>query len=67
MKNSSSIGEKPTPLRLGPVASHLQMSASELEWSTQHLIRNILEDWVIKKYKYPADHFKKLRQQRKSA
>lgn len=67
MKNNEIIGHKPTPLRLGSLTPLLRSAASEMEWSSQHLIRNILEEWLIKKYGYQKDHFKKLRQQKKTA
>jgi len=61
------MSQKTHSFRIPELIPALQMSAMEIDRSTNYLVRNILEEWLIKKYKYPADHFKKLRQQRKSA
>jgi hypothetical protein len=58
---------KPQTFRIEELMPALQMSATEIDRSTNYLVRNILEEWLVKKYGYQKDHFKKIRQQKKIA
>jgi predicted transcriptional regulator len=55
-----------TSFRLNELKAPLQQWAMELDRSTNYLLRKILEEAIIKKFNYPADHFIKLREQRKA-
>jgi predicted DNA-binding protein len=58
-KNGSSF-------RLNELQDPLQAWAMEIDRSAAYLLRKIVEEAIIKKYNYPADHFKRLRAQRKA-
>jgi hypothetical protein len=55
-----------TSFRLKELKAPLQAWAMEIDRSANYLLRKILEEAIIKHYNYPADHFKKLRSQRKA-
>lgn len=58
-KNGSSF-------RLNELQAPLQTWAMEIDRSASYLLRKIVEEALIKKYNYPADHFKRLRAQKKA-
>lgn len=66
MAKQSTREKNGSSFRLNELKAPLQAWAMEIDRSTAFLLRKIIEEAVIKKYNYPADHFKKLRAQRKA-
>lgn len=51
--------DKPVPIRLNDLKGPLQMWAQELDRSMHYVIIKQLQEAIIKKYNYPANHFDK--------
>jgi hypothetical protein len=65
MTKQSTQEKNGSSFRLNELKAPLQAWAMEIDRSANYLLRKILEEAIIKKYNYPADHFKRLRAKKK--